>query len=177
MMKLLELLKKTRKYLIGSFKDAVLNGMIAEEGVTVMRGCNFGSEPYLIHLHKNCRISLRVTFVNHDGVTWAFRNDHDEYKHVFKFGKIEIGEYSFIGANSTILPGVTIGDHCVIGAGSVVTKDIPSGMVAAGVPARVLCTLEEYAEKCKLSMPENYEDIHSMGKRDYLVKSYMRNSK
>ena len=43
-----------------------------------------------------------------------------------------------IGANVTVLPGVTIGDHAVIGAGSVVTKDVPAGCVAAGVPARVI---------------------------------------
>lgn len=172
-MNLFALIKKTRKYIIGSYKDAVMNGMIAEEGVTVMRGCNFGSEPYLIHLHKNCRISLYVTFVNHDGGTWAFRNDNDKYRHVSKFGKIEVGEYSFIGANTTILPGVTIGDHCVIGAGSVVTKNIPAGMVAAGVPARVLCTTEEYAEKCLKSMPADYMDMKKKGKKEYLIRTYM----
>ncbi|WP_374020791.1 DapH/DapD/GlmU-related protein [Paenibacillus thiaminolyticus] len=41
-------------------------------------------------------------------------------------------------ANVSILPGVTIGDNCIIGAGSVVTKDIPSGMLAYGNPCRVI---------------------------------------
>ncbi|MEA5553508.1 DapH/DapD/GlmU-related protein [Anabaena cylindrica UHCC 0172] len=49
-----------------------------------------------------------------------------------------IGEYVWIGANVTILKGVTIGDRAIIGAGSVVTKDIPSGAIAVGVPAKVI---------------------------------------
>ena len=50
----------------------------------------------------------------------------------------------FIGVNSIIMPGVTIGDNCIIGAGAVVTRDILSGYVAVGVPARCIKTLEEY---------------------------------
>ena len=53
----------------------------------------------------------------------------------------------FIGLNTTILPGVTIGDNCVIGAGSLVNKSIPSGEVWAGVPAKRICSLEEYKNK------------------------------
>ncbi len=55
-----------------------------------------------------------------------------------RFRPVVIGKRVWIGANVTILPGVTIGDLAVIGAGSVVTKDIPAGCVAAGVPARVI---------------------------------------
>ena len=52
----------------------------------------------------------------------------------------KIGRNCFIGVRSLILPGVTIGDECCIGAGSVVTKDIPSNSVAVGCPARVVKT-------------------------------------
>ena len=48
-----------------------------------------------------------------------------------------IGDNVWIGANVTILPGVTIGDYVVVAAGSVVTKDVPSGVLVAGVPAVV----------------------------------------
>ena len=51
---------------------------------------------------------------------------------------IHVGKRVWIGGNTTILPGVSIGDETVIGAGSVVTHDIPSGVVAAGNPCRVL---------------------------------------
>ena len=48
-----------------------------------------------------------------------------------------IGKDVWVGANSTILPGVTIGDYSVVAAGSVVTKDVPSGVLVAGVPAEI----------------------------------------
>lgn len=51
---------------------------------------------------------------------------------------ITIGNNVWIGAQVCVLPGVTIGDNCVIGAGSVVNKDIPSGMLAAGNPCRII---------------------------------------
>ena len=56
---------------------------------------------------------------------------------------IEIGEHCWIGANACILPGVTLGDRCVVGAGSVVTKSFPDGSVVGGVPARLLSSREK----------------------------------
>ena len=49
---------------------------------------------------------------------------------------ITIGDYCWLGANVTVLPGVTIGNRCIIGAGSVVTKDVPDDSIYAGNPAR-----------------------------------------
>lgn len=57
---------------------------------------------------------------------------------------VRIGRNCWIGAGAIILPGVTIGDDTVIGAGSVVTKDIPSGVVAVGNPCRVLREIGEH---------------------------------
>ena len=51
---------------------------------------------------------------------------------------VSIGNNVWLGGNVTILPGVTIGDNCTIGAGSVVTHDIPANTIAAGNPARVI---------------------------------------
>lgn len=56
---------------------------------------------------------------------------------------VRIGSDVWIGGNATILPSVTIGDNVVIGAGAVVTKDIPANSLALGVPARVVRTLED----------------------------------
>lgn len=65
---------------------------------------------------------------------------------------ITIGDNVFIGTESVVLPGVTIGSNVIIGANSTVTHDIPDGMVAAGTPARVICTLEEYLNKERARM-------------------------
>ncbi len=51
---------------------------------------------------------------------------------------VSIGDGSWLGTNTVVLPGVTIGRHVAVGAGSVVTGDLPDGSVAAGVPARVI---------------------------------------
>ena len=56
---------------------------------------------------------------------------------------VSIGDYSWIGINSIILKGVSIGRGCIIGAGSVVTHDIPDNSIACGVPCRVLSTHDE----------------------------------
>ena len=61
--------------------------------------------------------------------------------------KVTIGRNCYIGAGAIILPGVTIGDNSIIGAGAVVTKSIPPGSVAMGVPAKVVCTSEEWSRK------------------------------
>ncbi len=70
--------------------------------------------------------------------------NHDIYdlrKHVLK--SVYIGDYSWIGANSTILPGVTLGRFTVVGSGSVVTKSFPEGYcIVGGNPAKVIRRLE-----------------------------------
>ena len=58
----------------------------------------------------------------------------------------------FVGRGSIILPGISIGDNCVIGAGSVVSSSIPSNSVAVGNPARVVSSYEEFVEKHRRQM-------------------------
>lgn len=106
--------------------------------------CNFGTEPWLIRIGNRVCISNDVTFVNH-GLVWPFEDKHES---LTRFGKIEIGDNCQIGIRATILPGVTIGENSIVGACSVVTKDVPAGVVVAGNPARVICTLDEYEKKC-----------------------------
>lgn len=161
------LIHKIERLLYGSFRIAKKEGLQAGNGVSVMGDCEFGSEPYLITLEDYVRLSFGVSFVTHDGGTWAFR-DIPKYEKVIKYGKIRVGEHSFIGCNSTIMPGVTIGKRCVIAAGSVVTKDVPDEMVVAGVPAKVVMTTMEYAEKCLDSMKPYDIEKYNYDKKSYL---------
>ena len=64
---------------------------------------------------------------------------------VYQFNKpLHIGRNCWLGAGVLVMPGVTIGDNTVIGAGSVVTKDIPANVVAVGTPCRVLREISEH---------------------------------
>ena len=137
--------KAILKYGTQSMVIATLRRM----GVRVGERCriytaNFGSEPFLIKIGNHVCISNDVTFVNHN-LNWSFQ---DKYDSLTGFGTIEIKDNCQIGVNVTILPGVTIGPNALVGAGSVVASDIPPDSVAAGNPARVICSIEEYEKKC-----------------------------
>ena len=71
------------------------------------------------------------------------RNEKGERKHLCYAKPVVIGNDCWFGANVTVCPGVTIGDNCVIGAGAVVTRDIPPNSLAVGVPCRVLRQITE----------------------------------
>lgn len=70
-------------------------------------------------------------------------NEKGEKKHLCYAKPVKIGKDCWFGANVTVCPGVTIGDGCVIGAGSVVTRDIPPMSFAAGVPCKVIREITE----------------------------------
>ena len=115
-------------------------------GVRFGRDCriltrHFGSEPFLITIGDRVTLSRDVAFLNHDGATWLVRDARGRRQ---RFGRIAIGDQVFIGARSTILPGVRIGNRVIVGAGSVVTRSIPDGVVVAGNPARIVGSFAEY---------------------------------
>lgn len=107
----------------------------------------FSSEPYLIEIGDDTTISFEVVFVTHDGATRVLRNLPDGNPETVIYGPIKVGRNCFVGCRSTILPNVTIGDNSIIGACSLVNRDIPPNSVAAGNPCRVVCTLDEYRRK------------------------------
>lgn len=100
---------------------------------------------WLITIGNNVTIAPRVHILCHDASTKQFLG-------YTKIGRVTIGDNVFVGAESVVLPGVTIGNNVIIGANSTVTHDIPNNCVAAGSPARVICTLEEYLSKEKARM-------------------------
>ena len=95
---------------------------------------------WLIDIGDNVTLAPGVHILCHDASTKTFLG-------YTKIGRVNIGNNVFVGAHSVILPGINIGNDVIIGANSTVTKDIPSGMVCAGSPARIICTLEEYLSK------------------------------
>ena len=88
--------------------------------------------PVCIGNHVNLAQGITVTALNH--------NFEDKTKRIDEQGittkPVIIGDDVWIGANAVILPGVTIGKHCVVAAGAVVTKDVPDNTIVGGVPAK-----------------------------------------
>jgi acetyltransferase-like isoleucine patch superfamily enzyme len=134
---------------------------------------DFGSEPYLISIGRHVTVSTRVTFINHDGGTWVFRDD-PRYREVIKYGRIVIHENCFIGSGATIMPGVSIGPNAVVAAQSVVTADVPPNSVVGGIPARVLMPVQEYAEKALTQNPDYDRGAYRTNKVKELLRIFPR---
>ena len=121
--------------------------------VLIERGLKIGSNPlimngvlmdpsccWLISIGNNVVLAPNVHILAHD----------TSAKQILGYtliGKVSIGNNVFIGANTVVLPNVSIGDNSIIGAGSVVSKSVPAGVVAAGNPCKVICTIEEHRKK------------------------------
>ena len=152
-----------------------------KQGLSIGNNCevyysaSFGSEPYLVSIGNHVRINANVTFVTHDGGVWVLREyltcqDSDKID-IFK--PIHVGNNVHIGTGATIMPGVTLGDNVIIGCNAVVTKSIPNNSIAVGVPARVIETIDEYAEKNKINFTYT-KHMSANEKKSYLMKKYSR---
>jgi maltose O-acetyltransferase len=100
---------------------------------------------HLITIGDNVTLAGWVTILAHDASTKRWL----DYSRI---GKVTIGNRVFIGSGTIVLPGVTIGDNVVVGAGSVVANDIPSGQVFTGIPAKYICTLDDFLARKKEEM-------------------------
>ena len=101
--------------------------------VTIGDNCNFGPNVTIVTPIHPMLPDERREMMNADG----------EKKRFCYAKPVHIGNDCWFGASVTVCPGVTIGDNCVIGAGSVVTRDIPSNSFAAGVPCKVIREITE----------------------------------
>jgi acetyltransferase-like isoleucine patch superfamily enzyme len=85
----------------------------------------------------HCSISSGCELVTHDTARWAVSGGAEEYE----YAPTRIGDCCFLGSRVVVTKGVTIGDHCLVAAGGVVTDDLPDHAIAAGVPARRIGTV------------------------------------
>ena len=150
-------IKKTIKKLMFGYKAdsetylaALRNkGMKIGNGVQLFsspRDCTIDEQnPYLVTIGDNVQLTRGVVILTHD-YSWSVVKGL--YGEVFGHqAPVTIGNNVFIGMNAIILSGTTIGDNVIVGAGSVVNGVIPSGVVVAGNPAKVICTISDYREK------------------------------
>lgn len=100
---------------------------------------------WLIEIGDDVTLAPRVHILAHDASTI-------HYLGYAKIGRVVIGNKVFIGADSIILPNVKIGDRVIVGANSTVTRNLDSGFVYAGSPARKICSVDEFIKKNKRLM-------------------------
>ncbi|HOW70495.1 MAG TPA: DapH/DapD/GlmU-related protein [Phycisphaerae bacterium] len=98
-----------------------------------------GMFPQLIHIGRNCIFAPTAMVLAHDASYYLFTGE-------YRVAPVWIGDHVFVGYGAILMPGVRVGNNVVIGAGSVVTRNVDSDSVVAGVPARVVCPLNEYLE-------------------------------
>ena len=133
---------------------AGLTGREVDETVTLFPPLtsDFGKNLHLgkrVFINSGCRFQDQggVTIgddclIGHNAVFATLNHDLDPARRADLLpAPIRLGANVWLGANATVLPGVTIGENAVVGAGSVVTKDVPANTVAVGSPARVVRSL------------------------------------
>ena len=115
-----------------------------QKGASIGKDCKISSHTFIcegVHIGDGVFVGHNVTFIN-DKFPRAVNPDgsmqtEEDWELIETFIKDRVS----IGSSSTIMGGITIGENSVIGAGAVVTKDVPSNTVVAGVPAKVIKTL------------------------------------
>lgn len=101
--------------------------------------------PWMIEMGDNVQITEGVTILTH-GYDWSvFKGEYGDV--LGSAGHVKIGSNVFIGMKATILKGTTIGDNVIIGANSLINKDVPSDCVVVGNPQRIICSIDEYLDK------------------------------
>lgn len=161
-------------------------------GVKIGRGCYistrfFPSEPYLVEIGNYVRIAPYTKLFTHGGL-WSQRKKHPELS-LEHFGKISIGDYTYIGEQCMIMAGVSIGSNVIVGASSIVTKSIPDGVIVAGNPAKIVGNTEDLIKRVDamkvvkskdfyyLSPQEREKYILNLDESQYIKKGLMKNDK
>lgn len=162
------LVSKLRKsYVLNKYNDFTINEYFRKQGALIgqhnrLEIRSLGPEPYLIAIGNHCTVANNVSFVTHDGGVWVFTEEMPDLQ---KFGPITIHDNCFIGMNSILMGNISIGPNAIVGAGSIVTRDVPENAIVAGNPAKPISSLDAYREKVvkiwEEQKPEGY--FHGVG--------------
>lgn len=130
-----------------SINDGTKIGTFVEiqKNATIGKNCKISSHTFIcegVHIEDNVFVGHNVTFIN-DKLPRATNVDGSMQTEAdWKVEKTFIKKGASIGSSSTIMCGITIGENSIIGAGAVVTKDVPPNSIAVGVPAKVMKKLK-----------------------------------
>jgi acetyltransferase-like isoleucine patch superfamily enzyme len=139
MNQILNILNSLYKLYILKVSEEKRNNYLRKLGVKVGKNCkihtvSFSTEPYLVEIGDYARITSGTVFITHDGGVNVFKGELGGGI----FGQIKLGNNVFVGTNSIILLNTTIGNNCIVGAGSVVRGQFPDDSVIVGNPAKVI---------------------------------------
>lgn len=116
------------------------------------------AEPHLTEIGENVWLTAGTLLLNHDGAI-AMLNRAGRTDLVNIVGRIVIEDDVFVGLRAIIMPGVRVGRGAIIATGSLVTKDVDPDTVVGGVPARFICTVEQYlanySAECRILVAED----------------------
>ena len=163
---------KLKRFLVYRNSESLIKFLRAQ-GIKIGDGCIFRrpfgvvidtQRPSLISIGNNVDMNKNFSIYTHDYTSGVFKNIFGTVLN--SSGEVSIGNNIYFGANCTVLKGVSIGDNCIIGAGSIVSHNIPANSVAVGNPCKVICSLDEYFKKREVkAFDEAIEYVKSIHKR------------
>lgn len=165
-MSIKSIVKKLRRQIMSP------NGYAKYLGVKLGKGCFLSTkeipdEGYLIEIGDYVRIAAHASIYTHGGIYSLRKYYNDTY--LEQFGKVKIGSYTSIGAHAMIMPGVSIGERCIVAGGAVVTKSVPDGCMVAGNPAKFIGYTEDFYKKIKEKYNFGCKNMSGKKKKDFLL--------
>ena len=163
---------------------------LKKQGVKLGKGCFISAchvmatEGYLIEIGNYVRIAQNVKFFTHGGI-YSLQIKYDDPTLDY-FGKIKIGNYVSIGEGALIMPGVTIGNDVIIGAGSVVTKSVPDNCMVAGNPIKYIGKTDDFYKNIlnhfnlksgQMGIKEKKDFLMSLPEDAFIQKPFIKTTK